>query len=102
MRFVSADGRRRPARGFIEFDHVKPFAKRGAADPQNIRLLCRSHNLRHARRCCGSLHISAKNCSPKALPIGRLEREMTLDSDEVMAQDLVSVSAARSPFFRSA
>jgi len=26
--FVSADGRRCPARGFIEFDHVKPFAKR--------------------------------------------------------------------------
>jgi len=58
--FVSPDGRRCPARGLIEFDHVKPFAKRGSADPQNIRLLCRSHNLLHARRCFGSLHISAK------------------------------------------
>jgi len=36
--FVSADGRRCPARGVSEFDHVKPFAKRGSAD--NIRLLC--------------------------------------------------------------
>jgi len=57
VRLRLADGRRCPARGFIEFDHVKPFAKRGSADEQNIRLLCRSHNLLHARRCFGSLHI---------------------------------------------
>jgi len=41
---------------------------------QNIRLLCRWHNLLHARKCFGSLHISAK-LPPEGAPSRRLERE---------------------------
>ncbi|HKO53683.1 MAG TPA: HNH endonuclease signature motif containing protein, partial [Polyangiaceae bacterium] len=58
--FVSADGRRCDGRAFLEFDHVEPFARFGAADARNIRLLCRAHNLLHARRCFGAPHVAAK------------------------------------------
>jgi hypothetical protein len=58
--FVSADGRRCTARAFLEFDHVKPYAWSGAADARNLRLLCKAHNLLHARNCFGALHIAAK------------------------------------------
>ena len=58
--FVSADGRRCNARGFIQFDHVDPFARNGSSDTPNLRLLCKAHNLLHARKCFGNQHIEAK------------------------------------------
>ena len=58
--FVSADGRRCKARAFLELDHREPLARGGAPDAQNMRLLCRAHNLSHARSCFGALHIAAK------------------------------------------
>ena len=58
--FVSADGRRCSATALLEFDHVKPFAKFGAADASNLRLLCKAHNLLHARNCFGAMHLAAK------------------------------------------
>jgi predicted restriction endonuclease len=65
--FVSANGRRCTARAFLQFDHIKPFARLGATDPLNIRLLCQAHNLLHARNCFGSLHIAAKMAARKHL-----------------------------------
>jgi hypothetical protein len=65
--FVSADGRRCTARAFLEFDHVQPFARCGAPDARNIRLLCRAHNLLHARRCFGAMQIAAKIAAAKAV-----------------------------------
>src|SRR6185369_17291984 len=58
--FVSLDGRRCNARALIQFDHLEPFAWRGASDATNLRLLCKAHNLLHARKCFGKLHIAAK------------------------------------------
>jgi len=58
--FVSAAGRRCTARAFLELDHIKPVARFGGAGAGNIRLLCRAHNLLHARRCFGKMHIEAK------------------------------------------
>jgi hypothetical protein len=58
--FVSPDGRRCNARTLLEFDHVKPFARFGAGDTPNLRLLCKAHNLLHARHCFGAVHIAAK------------------------------------------
>jgi len=63
--FVSADGRRCNARTFVEFEHVKPFAKAGPADDRNLRLLCKAHNLLHARHCFGVMHIAAKIAARK-------------------------------------
>jgi 5-methylcytosine-specific restriction endonuclease McrA len=43
--YVSPDGRRCEERGFLEFDHIEPFAKGGSSDdPDNLRLACRAHN----------------------------------------------------------
>jgi len=58
--FVSTTGRRCMAQAFIQLDHVTPFARLGGADVRNMRLLCRAHNLLHARRCFGVRHIKAK------------------------------------------
>jgi len=58
--FVSRDGRRCNATALLEFDHVKPFARFGATDTSNLRLLCKAHNLLHARNCFGAMHLAAK------------------------------------------
>jgi hypothetical protein len=58
--FVSADGRRCEARGFLEFDHIRPWAALGASEADNLRLRCRAHNGLHARDCFGALHIAGK------------------------------------------
>ncbi|HKO46258.1 MAG TPA: hypothetical protein VJV79_00960 [Polyangiaceae bacterium] len=63
--FVSAEGRRCDARAFLEFDHIEPFARFGGADARNIRLLCKAHNLLHARNCFGALHTAAKMAASK-------------------------------------
>jgi hypothetical protein len=42
--FVSAAGRRCPARRFLEFDHLEPVARGGRATLATIRLRCRAHN----------------------------------------------------------
>ena len=63
--FVSAEGRRCSARTFLELVHREPFARQGASDALNIRLLCRAHNLLHARNCFGKLHVAAKIAASK-------------------------------------
>jgi len=42
--FVSEDGRRCGADGFVEFHHVRPYARGGTATAANIELRCRTHN----------------------------------------------------------
>jgi hypothetical protein len=42
-------------RGFLEFHHVVPFAKRGAATTANIQLRCRAHNVYEAAQLFGPL-----------------------------------------------
>src|SRR5450755_1647484 len=59
--FVSADGRRCGARAFLQLDHIEPWAALGAQVAENIRILCRGHNLLHARHCFGAGHIAAKS-----------------------------------------
>ncbi len=43
--FVSSDGARCGEDGFLEFHHVKPFARGGRATAANIQLRCRAHNV---------------------------------------------------------
>jgi hypothetical protein len=43
--YVSPEGRHCDERGFLEYDHIKPWSHGGSSvDPHNIRLLCRTHN----------------------------------------------------------
>ena len=64
--FVSADGRRCGARAFLQLDHVEPWAARGAPVAENILILCRGHNLLHARNCFGAKHLTAKIAARRA------------------------------------
>lgn len=52
--YVADDGRRCESREFLEYDHVIPWALGGRSDRvENIRLLCRPHNQRLAKRRFG-------------------------------------------------
>lgn len=52
--YTSEDGRRCGSAHALQYDHVTPWALGGASDDAaNIRLLCRPHNLRLARRLFG-------------------------------------------------
>jgi HNH endonuclease len=42
--FVAPDGRRCTERVFLEFHHIRPYAKGGPATVENISLRCRRHN----------------------------------------------------------
>jgi 5-methylcytosine-specific restriction endonuclease McrA len=49
--FLSPKGERCPATRWLEIDHVIPYALGGRSDDiDNLRLLCRAHNLLSARR----------------------------------------------------
>jgi 5-methylcytosine-specific restriction endonuclease McrA len=52
--YEAPDGRRCESRSFLEYDHILPWALGGQSDcVGNIRLLCRPHNQRLARRQFG-------------------------------------------------
>ena len=53
--YVAKDGACCGERGWLEFDHVLPYALGGRSDdPGNLRLLCRTHNGAEARRVFGA------------------------------------------------
>lgn len=52
--FVGDDRNRCGSRDWLEFDHVVPWAWGGrSTDPENVLLLCRTHNQQEARRVFG-------------------------------------------------
>ncbi|HEY5961335.1 MAG TPA: hypothetical protein VIV60_32480, partial [Polyangiaceae bacterium] len=51
--FVDDEGHRCTERRFLEIDHVVAFACGGESTVANCRLLCRAHNLHHAKRVFG-------------------------------------------------
>jgi hypothetical protein len=51
--FVAPDGRRCHERGWLEFHHEQPRARGGPATNENIRILCRAHNMLRAERDFG-------------------------------------------------
>jgi hypothetical protein len=69
--YVSPDGRRCSARGFLEVHHHKAFARGGEATVDNLRLSCRAHNFWLAERELGPgfvhgklLQRGARLCAP--------------------------------------
>jgi len=58
--YVSASGRRCDAIHRLEFDHIEPVARNGAATVANIRLLCRAHNQLAADETFGAEFMEAK------------------------------------------
>ena len=55
----SPDGVRCESRAWLENDHADPRGRGGSSEPQNIRLLCRSHNQRAAELHYGRSHVAA-------------------------------------------
>ena len=62
--FVGANNRRCTSRGFLEFDHIVPFAVGGEATVENLRLLCKKHNAEE----------SFRSLTPENLQAGRYVR----------------------------
>jgi hypothetical protein len=55
--FVSKDGIRCKERHSLEVDHIEPYAFGGNNAADNLRLLCKSHNLLMAERAFGTQKI---------------------------------------------
>ena len=51
------DGRRCGSRWQLELDHIRPLSFGGASSPDNLRLLCRAHNMLHAEHVYGREHM---------------------------------------------
>jgi 5-methylcytosine-specific restriction endonuclease McrA len=58
--FVSPEGRRCASRGFLELQHEKPHACGGLPTPENLKILCRSHNALMAERDFGRAFIQER------------------------------------------
>jgi hypothetical protein len=56
-RFLGPSGVRCPARQQLEFHHVEPYARGGAATIANLQLMCRTHNAHLAERDFGAAHL---------------------------------------------
>ncbi len=57
--FVSKDGKRCTEKHALQFDHKVPYAVGGSNSRDNIRLLCKAHNLLQAERFFGKEKIAA-------------------------------------------
>ena len=69
--FVSDTGHRCPSRRFLEFDHAEPVARGGEATVENVRLLCRAHNLYAAECTFGAEFMSDKREEARACAVAR-------------------------------
>jgi 5-methylcytosine-specific restriction endonuclease McrA len=58
--FVGSSGHRCKTRKFLEFDHVNPAARGGAATVDGVRLRCRAHNQYEAERIFGAGFMAEK------------------------------------------
>jgi len=73
--FVSQDGHRCQARRFLEYDHVDPVARGGAATVDRMRLRCRGHNQFEAEKVFGTRFMHEKRRLHR-LKRHRLEEEL--------------------------
>lgn len=65
--FVDDEGRRCQERGFLEFDHVLPYAQGGASQrPADLRLRCRAHNQHAAVQAFGAPFMERKIAEARA------------------------------------
>jgi 5-methylcytosine-specific restriction endonuclease McrA len=55
--FIGTDGERCAERGMLELHHVKAFAHGGAPTPENLKVVCRSHNSYFAVQDFGAAHM---------------------------------------------
>ena len=58
--YAGPSGVRCTARVGLEIDHIEPHAKGGSSGEENLRVLCRAHNLFAASREYGEEFMRAK------------------------------------------
>ncbi len=77
--YVSADGKRCPARSWLEVDHISPRARGGSNHVTNLRVLCRAHNQLLAEDTFGRRRVVAGQRRRKGMQMtpssSRVERE---------------------------
>lgn len=66
--FVADDGLRCDARSRLQFHHDRPWALGGEDSVENVRLLCRAHNLLVAERELSAQEIAAKVALARSRP----------------------------------
>ena len=90
-------------RGFLEFDHIVPFAAGGDATVENLRLLCRVHNRHEAelssgrtlcarllRRTCAQIHklgpdrVHTRPLSRREIPTGSRPGRAAVSTEAVL------------------
>ncbi len=63
--YVSPIGKQCQEKGFLHLDHIEPWALGGTSDPENLRLLCASHNLRRSEKTfTGMIHVKGSSIHP--------------------------------------
>jgi hypothetical protein len=73
--FRTADGRRCLETGFLEFHHVRPFARGGSAAAANIELRCRAHNGYEAELSFGRERVAMAREATRARASGAPHRD---------------------------
>ncbi|HEX8793465.1 MAG TPA: HNH endonuclease signature motif containing protein [Polyangiaceae bacterium] len=58
--FTDAEGHRCPSTTWLEIDHVKPRARGGTSELENLRVRCRAHNLLYAEQTFGKELVARK------------------------------------------
>jgi 5-methylcytosine-specific restriction endonuclease McrA len=56
--YIAPDGTRCDCKVGLEVDHIQPFAAGGSNEPENLRLLCKAHNLHAAEEFYGHKHMA--------------------------------------------
>jgi hypothetical protein len=64
--WVGEDGRRCGSRWQLEIDHVRPPLLGGSSAPDDLRVLCRPHNMLHAEQIYGREHMERFRRDPTA------------------------------------
>jgi len=55
--YVANDGTKCGCRHGLQIDHIEPFAFGGLTEPENLRAVCKAHNMLLARKIFGDDHI---------------------------------------------
>ena len=86
--FVSDDGVRCRCRSGLQIDHILPWAYGGRTEASNLRTVCQTHNLMHARRIFGDAKIeeaiAARRPDRFGIPVPNDRRERMDDSIDWM------------------
>ena len=78
--FVSPTGRRCTERAYLEFHHIRPYAKQGPATVANISLRCRRHNQYEAELVFGPHGASTVREAPEVFGSPRSGAWKRIDS----------------------